>query len=328
MISNLAMVNHELPFGEVNIKGLTPARRLIKEKQKVVVVMGATGSGKSRLSIDLATHFANCEIINSDKIQLHDGLDIVTNKITPNEQRGVPHHLLGIASPFLDFSVAKFCRMATLAADSIVHRTHLPIIVGGSNSYVEALVDDYPTFRSKYECCFLWVDVSMPLLHSSVSDRVDKMVGNGLVEEVRNLFDPNNVDYSHGIRKAIGVPELDRYLRASNSDYEIREKLLQEAIAEIKANTCELACRQVDKILRLRNVKGWKIHRVDATEAFRKKGKEGDEAWTKLVAGPSALIVAHFLTQPHGQPYLKHKAFRMPFKRAPTAAATAAAAAR
>lgn len=295
MSSNLVMVNQNY----VGVKG----------KEKVVVVMGPTGSGKSRLSIDLATHFPNSEIINSDKIQLYQGLDILTNKITPQDQRGIPHHLLGITTtPFLDIPLSKFCHMASLAAASIVRRHRLPIIVGGSNSYIEALLDHYSMFYSKYECCLLWVDVAMPLLHSFVSDRVDQMVASGVVEEVKGLFDPNNRDYSGGIRKAIGVHELDTYLRAcsdNNYNSNSRNKLLQEGIAEIKANSCELACRQLKKILRLRNVKGWNIHRVDATEAFRKKSKiEADEAWAKHVIGPSIMIVAQFLDTPttHHQP--------------------------
>ncbi|KAH0756745.1 hypothetical protein KY290_020238 [Solanum tuberosum] len=63
-------------------------------KKKVVFVMGATGTGKSRLSIDLAIHFQG-EIINSDKMQVYKGLDIITNKITDIEKQGIPHHLLG-----------------------------------------------------------------------------------------------------------------------------------------------------------------------------------------------------------------------------------------
>ena len=64
-------------------------------KKKVVFIMGATGTGKSRLTVDLATHFRG-EIINSDKMQVYKGLDIVTNKITHAEKQGVRHYLLGI----------------------------------------------------------------------------------------------------------------------------------------------------------------------------------------------------------------------------------------
>ena len=64
-------------------------------KKKVVFIMGATGTGKSRLSVDLATHFRG-EIINSDKMQVYKVLEIVTNKITHAEKQGVRHYLLGI----------------------------------------------------------------------------------------------------------------------------------------------------------------------------------------------------------------------------------------
>ncbi|OMP05012.1 tRNA isopentenyltransferase [Corchorus olitorius] len=257
--------------------------------------MGATGTGKSRLSIDLATRFP-AEIINSDKIQVHEGLDIATNKITEEERCGIPHHLLGVINPNIDFTATNFVDMASHAMDSILSRGQLPIIAGGSNSYIEALVDDKDfRFRSKYECCFLWVDVAMPVLHNYVSERVDKMVENGMVEEVRNYFD-SNANYTKGIKKAIGVPEFHRYFKAEPYlDKTSRAKLLQEAIQEIKRNTCKLACRQLEKINRLRNKKNWKIHRLDATEVFLRRGKEADEAWEEMVAGPSTEIVAEFL---------------------------------
>lgn len=120
------------------------------QKEKVVVVMGSTGTGKSRLSIDLATQF-QAEIINSDKIQVYEGLDIVTNKITEEECNGVPHHLLGIVDPDSDFTARNFVSTASMAMKSIVGRGKLPIIAGGSNSFIEALVDDENyDFRSRY----------------------------------------------------------------------------------------------------------------------------------------------------------------------------------
>ncbi|KAJ8898689.1 hypothetical protein K2173_004723 [Erythroxylum novogranatense] len=265
------------------------------QKERIVIVMGATGTGKSRLSIDLATQFP-AEIINSDKMQVYKGLDTVTNKITEEEKSGIPHHLLGVVNPYVDFTATNFCNLASLAIESICKRGALPIIVGGSNSYIEALVDDEDfIFRSKYDCCFLWVDVSMPVLHGFVSKRVDQMVKKGMVDEVRKIFDPD-ADYSRGIRRSIGVPELDRYLKCESVlEEENCAKLLHEAVCDIKSNTCHLACRQLEKIHRLRNLKGWNIHRIDATEVFCKRGKEADEAWKKLVIRPSVSIVGQFL---------------------------------
>lgn len=271
---------------------------LFRRKEKVVVVMGATGTGKSRLAIDLASRFP-AEIVNSDKIQVYRGLDIATNKVSEEECCGVPHHLLGIADPDSNFTSDHFCHHATAAIDSIVRRDRLPIIAGGSNSFVCALVNDHAEFRMKYECRFLWVDVWLEILHSFVSERVDRMVEAGLVDEVRELFDPA-ADNSRGIRRAIGVPEMEEYLRAEaagDSDERTKAKLLRSAIAKIKENTCSLASRQLHKIRRLNSRRDWNMHRLDATQAFLKRGnrREADEAWDCLVAAPATTIVDAFL---------------------------------
>lgn len=263
-------------------------------KDKLVFVMGATGSGKSRLAIDLATRFP-AEIVNSDKMQVYKGLDIATNKVTEEECRGVPHHLLGIVDPNSNFTSMDFRHHASHAVESILAQDRLPIIAGGSNSYIEALVNDDPDFQLRYECCFLWVDVSLPVLNSFVSERVEKMVQSGLVDEVKQIFDPM-ADYSRGIRRAIGVPELDHYFRAESIlDAKIRARLLETAISKIKENTCILARRQRQKIRRLYNHWNRRMHRIDATEAFLKRGDEADEVWERLVAGPSSMIVGQFL---------------------------------
>lgn len=265
----------------------------LRQKEKVVVVVGATGTGKSRLSIDLATRFA-AEVINSDKIQAYRGLDIATNKITDEERRGVPHHLLGVVDPDSDFPAASFRDAASLSVRSILRRSRLPIIAGGSNSFVEALVD--PSFQSRYDCCFLWVDVAMPVLHSFVSDRVDRMVDRGMVDEVREFYKPSG-DYSKGIRRAIGVPELDGYFRSEPyAGAEAKSRALAAAIELVKMNTSRLACRQLEKIQRLRKIRGWKMHRLDATDVFRTRGEEAVEAaWESKVAGPGAAVVRRFL---------------------------------
>ncbi|KAL2230637.1 UNVERIFIED_CONTAM: Adenylate isopentenyltransferase 3, chloroplastic [Sesamum indicum] len=197
-------------------------------KDKVAVVLGATGTGKSHLAIDLATRFG-ATVINSNKIQVYKGLDIVTNKVSNEECCGVPHHLLGIIDPEVDFTVHDFVHHALLAADAIVQKNQLPIIAGGSNSFIQALVNYGTEFPS-----------------------------NGLVEEGKAFFDPKNRDYDYGIRRAIGVPEMDVFFRSEGLvNGETRAKLLKAAIDEIKMNICELACHQVEKILRMREEFGW-----------------------------------------------------------------------
>ncbi|MED6132375.1 Adenylate isopentenyltransferase 5, chloroplastic [Stylosanthes scabra] len=261
---------------------------------KVVVVMGATGTGKSKLAIDIATHFKPAEIVNSDKIQVFKGLNITTNKVTEEESRGVPHHLLGFIDPNAqDFTATRFCEEATRAVDSIVERDALPVIAGGSNSFIEQLVNQHEQFRLRYKCCFLWVDVSLPVLHSSLEDRVDRMVESGQVNEVREFFDPSG-DYSRGIRRAIGVPEFHEFLRAESmgADEATKKRLLEDAIATIKVNNCKLANRQLHKIQRLHAMWKRSMHRLDATEAFLSKE---EEAWEDHVVSKARRIVQRFL---------------------------------
>ncbi|OAY71694.1 Adenylate isopentenyltransferase 5, chloroplastic [Ananas comosus] len=270
-------------------------------KDKVVFVLGATATGKSKLAIALAIHFDG-EVVNSDKMQVYSGLDVITNKVTQAEAADIPHHLLGGVHPDADFTAADFRREAALAVASIVARGRLPIVAGGSNSYIEALVDgEAGEFRRHYDCCYLWVDVDLPVLHKFAAARVDKMVQQGLIDEARSVFNPNNGDYTRGVRRSIGVPELDRYFRVeaeAAADEETLERLRAAAIDEIKVNTCKLTVCQLLKIHRFCRLEGWDVSRIDATEFFLKRGaasEEEEEVWEKIVGIPSTNIVRAFL---------------------------------
>ncbi|XP_038713416.1 tRNA dimethylallyltransferase 2 isoform X2 [Tripterygium wilfordii] len=111
-------------------------------KPKVVAIMGPTGSGKSRLAIDLASHFP-IEIINADSMQVYRGLDVLTNKVPLHEQKGVPHHLLGSVSPNVEFTAKNFRDFAIPCINDIWSRNCLPVIVGGTNYYIQALVSPF-----------------------------------------------------------------------------------------------------------------------------------------------------------------------------------------
>ncbi|CAL4963521.1 unnamed protein product [Urochloa decumbens] len=274
-------------------------------KGKVVVVMGATATGKSKLAVDLALRCGG-EVVNSDKIQAHDGLDVLTNKVTSEECRGVPHHLIGGVSPGADYTASDFCRDAARAVVAIHARGRVPIIAGGSNRYLDALLDGEPAaLRKRYECCFLWVDAGLPVLDRYIRDRVDCMLEQGLVDEVRPFFQPD-ADYSRGIRRAIGVPEMDTYFRVEatgemDDDNELRTRQLSAAVDEIKANTCRLARRQRQKIRRLRGISRWSLRRLDVTRVLMLKTSEAKDpeteraAWEADVAGPAERAVATFL---------------------------------
>ncbi|XP_054793071.1 tRNA dimethylallyltransferase 2-like isoform X2 [Prosopis cineraria] len=333
------------------------------KKPKVVVIMGPTGSGKSKLAIDLASHFP-VEAINADSMQVYRGLDVLANKVPLSDQKGVPHHLLGTVSPNVEFTAKDFRDSAIPLINDICARNCLPVIVGGTNYYIQALVSPFlldesvedmdETFMDnlsgtgpldkyfipekdssdnnyellkdvdpvaanrmhpnnhrkisqylslyartgvlpskifqgkaaekwgqvgnlRYDCCFICVDASLPVLDRYVEQRVDCMMDAGLLNEVYDIYNPN-ADYSRGLRQAIGVREFEPllgtrvfeeiYKREKESTEDSRREkcdklsdddlmgllklssdtkaitLMEEAIEKVKVNTQRLVRRQ------------------------------------------------------------------------------------
>lgn len=112
-------------------------------KPNVLVVLGPTASGKSDLAVSLARKL-NGEIISADSRQVYRGLDIGTGKITQREMKGIPHHLLDVADPRRIFSVTRYQTLGRAAIKKILKKGKLPIIVGGTGLYIDALIYDYP----------------------------------------------------------------------------------------------------------------------------------------------------------------------------------------
>ncbi|HWA64294.1 MAG TPA: tRNA (adenosine(37)-N6)-dimethylallyltransferase MiaA [Candidatus Paceibacterota bacterium] len=112
------------------------------ERRKIVVIVGPTASGKSALAIKLARRIGG-EILSADSRQVYRGMDIGTGKVTEREQKLVPHHLLDIASPTRQFTVAAFVRRAREALAGIFRRSKTPIIVGGTGLYIDALLGNW-----------------------------------------------------------------------------------------------------------------------------------------------------------------------------------------
>ncbi|MDR3242094.1 MAG: tRNA (adenosine(37)-N6)-dimethylallyltransferase MiaA [Lactobacillaceae bacterium] len=111
--------------------------------QKLIVIVGPTAVGKTALSIELSQYF-NGEVVSGDSMQIYRGLDIGTAKATPSEQAQVPHHMLDIVEPSESYSAAKFVEQAQDAIAEITSRGKLPILVGGTGFYVQALLGDRP----------------------------------------------------------------------------------------------------------------------------------------------------------------------------------------
>lgn len=108
-------------------------------KEKIIVIVGPTASGKSGLAIELAKKY-NGEIISADSRQVYRGLDIGTAKVTKEEMDGVPHHLIDIAEVSDTYTVARFVEDAQRTIKDIRARGNLPIVVGGTFFYVDALL--------------------------------------------------------------------------------------------------------------------------------------------------------------------------------------------
>lgn len=105
----------------------------------ILIILGPTAVGKSRLSIRMAKRFDG-EIINCDSRQVYKGFDIGTDKLPEPERMGVPHHLLDIVPPENQFTAAEFSRLALESVKKIHERKRLPIITGGTGLYLTALL--------------------------------------------------------------------------------------------------------------------------------------------------------------------------------------------
>ena len=111
------------------------------EKIPLVVVCGATASGKTSLAINIAKKF-NGEVVSADSMQIYKFMDIGTAKPTKEEMDGVVHHMIDIVTPDINFSVAEYCSMAHSVIKDINERGKLPILAGGTGLYINSVVND------------------------------------------------------------------------------------------------------------------------------------------------------------------------------------------
>lgn len=106
--------------------------------EKLLVLTGPTGIGKTELSLDIASKY-NCEIISSDSMQIYKDMDIGTAKIDTSNTL-IPHHMIDIINPDVDFSVADFKKQTKLLITDINNRDKVPFLVGGTGLYINSLV--------------------------------------------------------------------------------------------------------------------------------------------------------------------------------------------
>ncbi|MDE7287821.1 MAG: tRNA (adenosine(37)-N6)-dimethylallyltransferase MiaA, partial [Lachnospiraceae bacterium] len=284
-------------------------------KKKLIVLTGPTAVGKTALSIQLAKHIGG-EIISADSMQVYKHMDIGSAKITKAQMEGVPHHLIDILEPDEEFHVFRFQEMAKEALEGIYARGHLPIIVGGTGFYIQALLYDiafgeegdsgeirerlekeaqekgslylhdclkkvdpdsaqtiHPNNQKRiiralefyemhgfpisdhnkkerekqaaYDFCYFVLNDDRELLYRKIDHRVDEMLENGLVEEVRSLKEKGFTKELVSMQ-GLGYKEILSYLDGACT--------LEEAVYLIKRDTRHFAKRQLTWFRREKNV--------------------------------------------------------------------------
>ena len=256
----------------------------------IIVVVGPTGVGKTKMSVELAKHY-DAEIINADSMQVYKYLNIGTAKVTEEEKEGVPHHLFDICEVNDIYTVYDYQRDARSKIKELQDKNKNIIIVGGTGLYIRALLFDYK-FKDEdsdelnlyedlsnqeilnkileydedcdihvnnrkrlvrylnkleqdlvienngstplYDFTMIGLTTDRDTLYDKINKRVDKMVDEGLIDEVKYFYD-NDVR-SKAIETGIGYKELYKYF-----DKEIS---LEEALDLIKKNSRRYAKRQ------------------------------------------------------------------------------------
>ncbi len=111
------------------------------EQIPIVVVLGPTASGKTKLAVDIAKKYDG-EVISADSMQIYKYLSVGTAKPTKEEMQNIPHHLIDFVEPDTTFSVAQFCKLAKEKIAEISSRGKLPIIAGGTGLYINSLIEN------------------------------------------------------------------------------------------------------------------------------------------------------------------------------------------
>ncbi len=140
---------------------------------KIVVITGPTATGKTALGIALAKKTGGM-IVSADSMQIYKHMDIGTAKPATDEMASVPHHMIGIVSPFENYSVSRYVRDASRCVDSILCRGKLPIIVGGTGLYIESLIS-----------CREFAAMGDERVRHVLSQRYDSLGGEAMLNELR-----------------------------------------------------------------------------------------------------------------------------------------------
>lgn len=283
---------------------------------KIIVIIGPTGIGKTKLSLELAETL-DAEIINADAMQVYKEMNIGTAKIT--NTLGIPHHLLNIRSVTDNYSVYEYQKDARKVLDDLIKNNKNVIIVGGTGLYIKALLYDYKfdneMFNDTYDelsnqeilneiikisnnvdihinnrkrlvrtlnrfknnnnvtnngnnliynnVYFIGLTTDRKILYNRINNRVDDMIKEGLIDEVKTLYDKNINTIP--INTAIGYKELYKYFN--------NEMSLKDTIELVKKNSRHYAKRQYTWINNKMNVKWFYVNIDNFDKTIKKVNK-------------------------------------------------------
>lgn len=171
--------------------------------EKLVVIAGTNASGKSGLGIELARKYS-AEIVSADSRQVFTGLDLGSGKVTPEEMKGVPHHLIDVAMPNDFYSLAQYQQMAYEAIDDIHSRGVKAFLVGGTGLYVNAVADGYrlntakPDMQIRQEVESKSIEELIDIIRQNNPDAIDKLDLNNkrrLERAVEKILAGNTQEY-------------------------------------------------------------------------------------------------------------------------------------
>ncbi len=166
-------------------------------QKPLIVLTGPTAVGKTRLSIALAKA-VDGEIISADSMQVYRHMDIGSAKIRREEMQGVPHHLVDILEPSEEFHVVRFQQMAKEAMEGIWNRGRIPILVGGTGFYIQAIVKDID-----------FTENEKSPIRQELEKQAEIKGASWLHEELRRV-DPHSADliHEHNVKRVIRALEF------------------------------------------------------------------------------------------------------------------------
>ena len=215
-------------------------------KQKLIVVLGPTATGKSDLAVKIAKDF-NGEIISADSRQVYKGLDIGSGKITKKEMMGIPHYLLDVASPKRTFSVAQFKKLAEKAIKKIAKQNKVPIICGGTGFYIDSVIYDlnFPEVKANLKLRKSLNKKSLEELRQ-ILKKLDK-------DRFKEIDQKNKVRLIRAIEIAKTLGKIPKLKKASNYDVlfigiDFSDKTLKDRIYKRILNRMNGMKKEVKKL--------------------------------------------------------------------------------